>query len=392
MRVVCHAQHLTGVGHFVRMHTIAASLSARHDVYLVDGGRPFPRPILDAEPARIELPVLRRDEHGALVGDEGEAASTVLARGSALLAGAVEAIRPDVVLVDHYPFSKWELADEIRGATVAARHVDPDARVVCSLRDIVPRTRYEAVSDAEYGNQVLERLAPFDAILVHADPRLSTLPEHFPAADRITVPVRYTGVVVEPLAGGDDDLPSGPFAVASAGGLDATEFLGVVADAFGALVTSAAIAEMPLHVFAPAHASRTDLAMLQSRAREQIVVHEFSGEFGSWLDAAALSISRGGYNTVAALLRSRVPAVVVPDSSVSDQRPRAAALARAELAAVVNGGAAVPSPAALQKAILRALERGRPDAGFDLDGAATTRDLLERLVAGEEPWAPERAP
>jgi hypothetical protein len=28
---------------------------------------------------------------------------------------------------------------------------------------------------------------------------------------------------------------------------------------------------------------------------------------------------------------------------------------------------------------------------FDLDGAAATRDLLERLVAGEQPWAPERA-
>ena len=43
MRVLCHAQHLSGVGHFVRMHAIASGLGRTHDVYLVDGGRRVPR-------------------------------------------------------------------------------------------------------------------------------------------------------------------------------------------------------------------------------------------------------------------------------------------------------------------------------------------------------------
>ncbi len=166
----------------------------------------------------------------------------------------------------------------------------------------------------------------------------------------------------------------------------------MVADTFGTLVASGAVPAMPLHVFAPAHATPADLAAVHASARNGVVVvHEFSGAFGAWLDGAALSISRGGYNTVAALLRSRVPAVVVPDPSVSDQRPRAAALARSGVAVVVDDGSVVPGGAALQTAILDALERGRPDVVFDLDGAAATRDLLERLVAGEQPWAPERA-
>ena len=57
------------------MHAIAAALAERHDVHLVDGGRPVPQPALDAEPARIALPVLRRDVHGALVGADGEDAA-----------------------------------------------------------------------------------------------------------------------------------------------------------------------------------------------------------------------------------------------------------------------------------------------------------------------------
>lgn len=43
VRVLCHAQHFKGIGHFVRMHAIARGMSEAHDVYLVDGGRPVPR-------------------------------------------------------------------------------------------------------------------------------------------------------------------------------------------------------------------------------------------------------------------------------------------------------------------------------------------------------------
>ena len=34
MRVLCHAQHFKGIGHFVRMHAIARGMSEAHEVYL----------------------------------------------------------------------------------------------------------------------------------------------------------------------------------------------------------------------------------------------------------------------------------------------------------------------------------------------------------------------
>lgn len=393
MRVVCYAQHLTGVGHFVRMHTIATELAARHDVHLVEGGRPVPRPTFGTEPARIPLPVLERDADGALTGRDGAAARAVLTARADELAAAVTRLRPDVVLVDHYPFSKWELAGEIERAAVAARRANPDTRIVCSLRDIVPRTRHEAASVDGYDDEVLRRLAPFDAVLVHTDPRLTTLHEHFPAAHRIAVPVRTTGIVVEPVVSAPD-LPSTPWAVASSGGLDATAFLVAVTDAFAALVADGTLPAMPLHVFAPANATPADLAAIAAAAGAGAggaSLHGFSDAFGAWVDGAALSISRGGYNTVAALLRSRVPAVVVPDRSVSDQLPRAAMLERIGAATVVDADSAAPTAAALRAAIVHAYEHGRPTVEVELDGAAVTRELLERLVDGEQPWAPERA-
>ena len=40
MRIVVHAQHLSGVGHHVRAVALARALATAHDVVLVDGGAP----------------------------------------------------------------------------------------------------------------------------------------------------------------------------------------------------------------------------------------------------------------------------------------------------------------------------------------------------------------
>ena len=173
----------------------------------------------------------------------------------------------------------------------------------------------------------------------------------------------------------DPTSRTGSWAVASAGGLDATEFLVAVADAFSTLVASDAMPAMPLHVFAPAprdagrphRDSSGGTAATRARRRRPRVRGRLRTRGST---APSLSISRGGYNTVAALLRSRVPAVLVPDPSVSDQRPRAEALARFGAVIAVDTGSTVPDAAVLQPAMLRALDAADPDSQFDLDGAS----------------------
>ena len=80
-----------------------------------------------------------------------------------------------------------------------------------------------------------------------------------------------------------------------------------------------------------------------------------------------------------------VPAVVAPDPTMSDQRARARRLASLGLVALVEGDPLHPDDVAA--AIARAIALPRPRARVDLDGAASTCALLERLVAeGEGAW------
>jgi predicted glycosyltransferase len=111
-----------------------------------------------------------------------------------------------------------------------------------------------------------------------------------------------------------------------------------------------------------------------------VEVHPFSGDFTAWLETAALSISRCGYNTSTALLRSRVPAVVVPARGIADQSMRAALLADRGLAVAVESERDT-DVGALRAAMEAALEGPRLSHDFDLNGARATRQALEQLVS-----------
>jgi predicted glycosyltransferase len=388
MRILCYAQHLSGVGHFVRTHALASGLGAVHDVCLVDGGRAVPRD--DGSPGLSVLPLPRvHRENGGLAALDARPLDEVQEARRRRLAAAIAEAPPDVVTVEHYPWSKWELEHEILLALEAARRARPGVRVACSLRDIAPRTRHEAVPAREYERRVLERLAVhFDAVLVHADPSFVRLEEHFPAAGSLPVPWAYTGFVcrrpgARPEAtnrGPGAALRPSPHAVLSAGGgAEAVPFLLAAIEAFRRLSARGDLGGLHLAVFAGLFMEPAAVEGLRRAAGpgEAVSVRPFSPEFSAWLPASRLSISRAGYNTCADLLAARVPAVLVPHPGMSDQRFRAERMAAHRLATVALGD---PPPAeALEEAILRAYRAPRPSHAFALRGVEESRALLEEL-------------
>lgn len=235
MRFLCYAQHLSGIGHYVRTHTLASGLAEAHDVLLVDGGRPVPRLAAPVNLRLLSLPRIHR-EHGALAPFASQRPlADVMDERVRRLVAAISAAPPDVVTIEHYPWSKWELEEEVLALIGAARRSNPGVRVVCSLRDIAPRTRYEAAPERAYEDRVLDRLrAHFDAVLVHADPRFVRLEEHFRNARKLSVPWAYTGFVSTASAPADDGShPAPPYAVLSAGsGADELPFLLAASEAF----------------------------------------------------------------------------------------------------------------------------------------------------------------
>jgi predicted glycosyltransferase len=382
MRILCHAQSLSGVGHFVRMHAIASGLCAGHEVHLVDGGRPVPTEPGEAAPARLPLPRLARvDGRVCADGSAGDAsARAVFVARTRALTEAVERIAPDVVLVDHHPFGKWELTGEIEALAAAARRRRPGARVICSLRDVAPPGRFESAAPAAFEAGVLARLAAsFDELWIHGDPAFARIEDHFERAAELPVPVRYTGFVSPAPAA--PRAPQ-PLAVLSCGGgAGSLPFLLAAIAAFRRLHDAGALGAIAgLEVFAGAFAAPAELDALRAATREgPMALRPFSTDFPARLAASALSISRAGYNTSALLLRARIPAVLVPDPRMSDQPPRARRLAELGLASRVEGD---PPPAAsIADAIEAALARPARAHGFDLDGVAATRQLVECVAA-----------
>jgi predicted glycosyltransferase len=346
VRAALYCQPLTGLGHYVRTLAIARELAGGHEVHLVSGGRPFPG-ARDAPGVRfIDLPPIWR-ESGRVVG-------APLGERRRLLAEAVARLAPDVLLIEHFPFSKWELAEEALAAIDAAK----GAKIVCSHRDIALKSDERAC--ATLGEH-------FDALLVHGDPAVTRIEDHLPWARAIPVPVTYTGYVCGRAPG--TQPPARRIVASAGGGAEAEALLVACFEAWRRLRDG-----RELVAFAGPFASEEAFARLQALGDAR----RFTPDLATWMAASDLSISRGGYNTCADILVSRARALVVPSPLMSDQRLRARRLA--ELGVVETLAPEDVSPETLADAMRRALCRPRPDHAIALDGAQRTRAALERLV------------
>ncbi len=352
---------------------------------MLDGGAPVPRPPL---PPTVHLVPVRRlcrvdDALVPLAGDGAPAAplADVLAARRRLLEEAIAAIRPDVVVVEHFPFSKWTLADEILGAVRRARAARAAVRVVCSVRDVVARTRFETGGDRVRAAPTLN--AHFDALLVHGDPRLVRLEDSFSDVPVITIPIVYTGIVSEKMSTVDALAGDRPRIVASSGGgSEGIALAHAVVRAFRAVADALPGAELSLYT--GLFFSREAIASLGVEARRAAIrLEPFSSRFLAQLAAADVSVSRAGYNTCANVLEARVRAVLVPSTHRSDQCLRAARLQAAGFAHVL--AAHPPVPEAIAAAVLRAAARPRPIVDLDLDGAERSAVVIADLARALSP-------
>lgn len=345
MRAVLYCQPLTGLGHYVRALAIARELATAHEVHLVAGGRPFPGS-RDAPGVRfIDLPPIWRED-GRVVGASLDGRKRPLA-------DAVRRIAPDVLMIEHFPFSKWELADEALAAIEAAK----GARVVCSHRDIALKSDERACATLR---------EHFDVLLVHGDPAVTRLEEQLPWAREIPVPVEYTGYVCGRAPG--TQAPERRIVVSAGGGVEAEALLAPCVEAWRRLDDGRALVAFT-GPFLPEEGFE--------RLRSLADVRRFTSDLPSWMAASELSVSRAGYNTCADILVSRARALVVPSPFMSDQRLRARRLA--ELGVVETLSPEDATPDALADAMRRALARPKPAHTIALDGAQRTRALLEQL-------------
>lgn len=394
-RVFFYVQHLLGIGHMRRAAAIARGLAqAGAEVTFVSGGEPVPG--LDLGGAElIQLPPASAADasFSTIVDAAGRPIDDAWRdERRRQLRGHFAAARPDILLIEMYPFGRrqfrFELLPLLEEATARAGQPGGRPLIACSLRDIlVDKGRADRRAETV---ALIERY--FDLVLVHGDPRLVTLERTFPEASRFAGKLRYTGYVVEPAARqgrgrqgrdgqGQADRSQGEILISAGGGA-------VGAPLFTAAIAAKALSryrDRPWRIVTgrnlpPAAAAE----IVRQAAGAGVTVETFRSDFPALLQACLVSVSQGGYNTVMELLAAQCPAVVVPfaEGSESEQTLRSRLLQERGLLRVID-------PARLQPADLAAAIDDTADRGagiaqelaafdLDLDGAAgTARQLLE---------------
>jgi predicted glycosyltransferase len=381
MKIIQYCQHVLGIGHYFRTIEICRALE-KHEVILVTGGArvdvPLPNNIRE-----IRLPELMMDNEfkNIFSTQAAESVDRVKEERQKSLWDLFEKESPDLFIVELYPFGRkafrFELDPILKG--IHRNKLSPSL-VVCSLRDIL----VEKKDTGSYENRVVKILnSYFDALLIHADPRLLKLDETFSGIGNISVPLYYTGFV-SPKPQPDARLKfrkqlgirkDEKLLIASAGGGKVGgPLLKAVAEAFKMMDN-----EVQLHIFTGPFLNDETFAFLKTFSSPKIRVSRFTSDFLSFLAAADLSVSMAGYNTCMNIMAAQVPALVWPFGQNREQQIRAAHLSRLGGMRVLEDDDL--NPLRLADLIIETLsQKIRPAVSIDLNGAVNTANRLESLM------------
>ncbi len=369
-RIVFYSQHLVGVGHHFRNRQIIRALADEYDVYFVDGGRPVPGATLPASVQIHHLTSVFKDlVTGHLTSEIECDIQDVLKARKQALNSLMTRVCPDIFIIEYFPFARWELADELLSAIDTGQAMNPDIRIICSLRDVPRRTQ-----EVDRVFSILNH--HFHALLIHADPQLTRLEDHFSHTDNIHIPVHYTGYVVEPLDSVGYELQTQNYVLVSAGGgADGYELIKPCIKAWQRLSQRDIVEDSKMVIFTGPFMKQTQYDALERLCKGgPFHIDRFTSHFLHWMRCADLSISRAGYNTCMNILETRTRAILVPGSLVSDQEFRAHRLSELGLAYTLLPQNLTSDKMA--KAIVEALSSAPSVHNIALNGAVKTRDII----------------
>ncbi len=373
-RILFYVQHLLGIGHLMRAGTLSRALEAQgFDVTLVSGGTAVPG--FDHGAGRfVQLPPTRAtdkyfkvlvDETGNRIDDAWKAG-----RRERLLAVEDE-MRPDIILIEMYPFGRRQMRFEIEPLIEAARARGAERPLIASsVRDILVEP-----GKPERIDEMVERTRRyFDMALIHGDPHFITFEQTFPRMAEIADLSHYTGYVADPALPHDPDGPgAGEVIVSTGGGAVSDDMLQAAIDARA----HSPLADAPWRVLIGHNLPEDEFLSYRDRAPDGVTVERARPDFRQLLANCRLSISQGGYNTVMETLAAGTRAVCIPYAGglESEQTLRCRLLADKGAIEVVEPGDV--SATGVAAAIARAIAReARISAPVDMSGAKKTGALL----------------
>ena len=305
---------------------------------------------------------------------------SVITLRSTLLGSILQHLQPDLLVIDHRPLG---LKREALPALQWLRDWSPHTRIVAGLRDVVDdlRTvRYDWHIQGVY--EALENL--FDYVLVYGDRSVldSTQAYAMPeAVRRRTFFVGYLGrgparksrdVVRHSLGLTKERL----VVVHAGGGGDGARLIETYLDAVRLLPSDVYSLVVAGPLMEPADQHRLHAKI----SKERVTFTDYQDDLASYVAAADLSVSMGGYNTVCEVLSAGVPSLVIPRIFPrKEQYIRAQRLESRGLLRLILPDSLCPD--ALSTAAARALERPHSASSpVRLDGGARAARFLHSLL------------
>jgi predicted glycosyltransferase len=394
-RVALYSHDTMGLGHMRRNLLLAQALrrSPLHAVVLMIAGAREASLVTSAAGVDcVALPSLCKDVHGHYHPRHLEIPlQELLGLRAKTASAALEAFKPDVLIVDNVPRGAVRELDPV----LESLRTKTRTRLVLGLRDVLddPLTLQSQWARAQ--NEDAIRLY-YDAIWVYGDPLVYDAVREYAFAPDVAAKVRYTGYLdqrarlgVGGLDGKDPvaalGLSPGRLALCLVGGgQDGAELAEAFVEAELPEDTNGVLIAGPCM---PAEVRRR-LARRSARHPGRRVV-PFMREPTRLLRHADHVVAMGGYNTVCEILSFGKPALIVPRV-----KPRCEQLIRAErlraLGLVDVLHPADLSPAALSAWFARDPAPVPPARGrIDLDGLSRIPRLLRELL-GNRPRQPPR--
>ncbi len=373
-----YCQHVLGIGHLIRTLELIKACSDM-EVFLALGGKQTTVNLPESLQL-LQLPSLMMDADfsGLQTTDTAHDLERIKEHRRRILLKFFQDIKPDILLMELYPFGRNAFTFELEPLLKHARASAPGCLVACSVRDIL----VERDNSVKFEQRVVDRLNRFfDLVLVHADASIITLDATFSRMHDIDIPVHYTGYVCrkdrQAASIAEDSLqPSLPMIVVSAGsGAVGMDLLTAAVRAQSILQHKFATC---MRVFTGPYANQEDVEQLKTLAGEHTQIEAFCRDLPALLRRAVLSISMGGYNTTMELLRAGCPALIFPFPQNHEQRMRAERLSvKAPFFLLEHTDL---DPVVLAGRMLQGLRLQTADIDINMNGAAKSAAILRRAV------------
>jgi len=400
-RILFYSHDSFGLGHIRRTLAIAGELGrARPEAAMLVLTGSLETHAYDLPPNfdYVKLPAVTKDGNGAYTSRTLPIpfAHTWSLR-ERIIRESADAFRPDTVVVDHAPAGmRGELVQTLR--TLRDRH--PRVRLVLGLRDIVDEpsaVRAAWLKDGVY--QLLDDV--YDRILVYGSRHVFDPIAEYGFSRLAAAKTSFCGYICkqEPIAPPEEirtqvGAGSRPLVVLTVGGgsdggaLLRTYLAGLASrrpDVAVCVVTGPLLDE-------------TERARITATAAKlrHVTVLPSASNLVSYLNAADVVLTMGGYNTVCEAVSLGKRVVIVPRVHPrQEQLIRARRFARLGLVTMVHPDGLTPGR--LQDAVRDSLTAAPPAPRLDFDGLRRAGDVLAELLTPPVPvfaangWAGERA-